>query len=193
MAVNPIQSWITPTTALFGTGNISSFSTISSFTTASISSLTVSTINGTPYVPASPITFLVRPEANRVITLNSGDNDLSSTFVGDSNLDANSIYRLTFKGVLTWTGGTPGSNDWVQLYVQLADGTPPDDTRIYPVSPLLASQYGGNTIEYLNLETLFRTGVSTTFGLIESLNTGGSVTYQQRINWISLQNMGSYS
>jgi hypothetical protein len=193
MSVNPSQSWITPTTALFGTGSISSFSTISSFTTASISSLTVSTINGSAYLPASPINFLVRPEATRVITLNSGDNDLASTFVGDSNLDANSIYRLTFKGVLSWSGGIPDSNDWVQVYVQLGSGGTPDDTRIYPVMPLLASQYGGNTIEYMNLETLFRTTVSTTFDLIESLNTGGSATYQQRINWISLQKMGSYT
>jgi hypothetical protein len=116
---------------------------------------------------------------------------LASTFTGSASLAGNSVYRFTFKGILTWDRAV-ASNDWAQLYVQLGAGMPPDDTRIYPIVPIL-SDGTGTQQQYLNLETLFRTSVSTTFDAVLSLNDTSSNAYTLNLNWITLQNIGAYS
>jgi len=154
----------------------------------------ISSINGVVPGGSGPIQLLVLPEGNVSLTLAGGDNYLASTFRTTARLDANSIYRLTFKGSLVWTG-TADTQDWAQLYVQLTPGEPPDDLRIYPILPYLPQTYGGNTSEYINLESLLRTTSEATFDMSLNLNWPSSPAnvYSLNVNWISLQNMGVYS
>lgn len=154
----------------------------------------VGNVNGSPYPPTSgsPLTFLIRPETNSASTLASGENYFSSLFSSPANLDANSVYRLTFKGTLSWED-TPTPSDWAQLYVQLASGMPPDDTRITPIMPYVVYTNGGNITESVYLETLLRSTDATTLDLIMSLNNVGTALYTLRLTWLSLQKIGAYT